>query len=290
MKKVLVTGAHGLLGQSIKSCQNQFLNYHIVFAGRDELNITFKEKIKDFVVENNIDIIINCAAYTNVDGAEIASKKADELNFQAVKNLAEVAKSEGVSLVHISTDYVFDGNSKTPYLEADEVNPQNVYGVTKLKGENILKKINPKNSIVIRTSWLYGEYGHNFVKTMLKLFSERDRIPVVSDQIGTPTYAMDLANTILQIASNINCKNVEVYHFTNSGYCSWYEFAKEILMLTKHKCEIKPVTSINYPTEARRPKFSLLNTEKIQNEFNIEIPYWKDSLYKCVGALVKSEK
>ncbi len=290
MKKVLVTGAHGLLGQSIKSYQNQFLNYHFFFAEKDKLDITSKEKIKDFVVEYSIDIIINCAAYTNVDGAELASKKADELNFQAVKNLAEVAKSHEVSLVHISTDYVFDGNSKVPYLETDDLNPQNVYGVTKLKGENILKKINPNNSIIIRTAWLYGEYGNNFVKTMLKLFSERDCISVVSDQIGTPTYAMDLANTILQIASNINCKNVEVYHYTNSGFCSWYDFAKEILMLTKHKCAIKPVTSINYPTEARRPKFSLLNTEKIQYEFNIEIPNWKDSLNKCVGALEKSEE
>lgn len=286
MKKILVTGANGQLGQSINACKDEFINYHILFSGKRELDVTSKEEVKSFVIENNIDVIINCAAYTNVDQAELNSKEAELLNFQAVKNLAEVAKSEDVSLIHISTDYVFDGKSAVPYLETNEVCPQNIYGETKLKGENVLKEINPKNSVIIRTSWLYGEYGHNFVKTMLKLFDERKSVSVVADQIGAPTYAMDLAKTILQIAPKINCENVEVYHYTNSGKCSWYEFAKEILKQTRYKCELKPVFSSEYPTKAKRPKFSLLNTEKIQKEFNIEIPNWKDSLEVCLGNLV----
>lgn len=282
MIHVLVTGADGMLGKSIQFHQKQYPNYNFYFTDKARLDVSKKEILQTFVTKHAIKIIINCAAYTNVEKAESEIKKATNLNCIAVQNLAEIAKENEIGLIHISTDYVFDGESGKPYNEEDETNPQNIYGNTKLKGEQVLKEINPKNTIIIRTSWLYAEFGSNFVKTILNLASEKEAISVVNDQIGSPTYAKDLAKTILEIIPKLDARNVETFHYTNKGKCNWFDFANEIIANTNLKCIIKPVSSDFYPTKAKRPKFSLLATSKIEEKYQIKIPHWKDSLKKCI--------
>ncbi|MCW8839083.1 MAG: dTDP-4-dehydrorhamnose reductase, partial [Thiovulaceae bacterium] len=200
----------------------------------------------------------------------------------AVKNLSEIAKEKNINLIHISTDYVFDGKNYKPYTEDDIVNPNSVYGKTKLDGENAMLEINPSNSIIIRTSWVYSTYGANFVKTMLRLGKDKDELGVIFDQVGTPTYARDLARIILEILPKIDNDQVEVYHFSNEGVLSWYDFAKEIMRMAKLECKINPIETKEYPTPATRPHYSLLNKSKIKNTFKIDVPYWKDSLDKCL--------
>jgi dTDP-4-dehydrorhamnose reductase len=278
MLNILVTGANGQLGSSLKSLAPNYPNFTFYFTDKNELDITKIRKIEEFISKNKIQLIINCAAYTNVDKAEDEFPLANEINHLAVENLGVVSKDNNIRLIHISTDYVFDGTLEKPYVETDKTNPTNNYGITKLKGEEALLKLNPENSIIIRTSWLYSLYGNNFVKTMMRLGKEKETINVVSDQIGSPTNASDLAKAILQIIPLIESKRVEIYHYSNSGVCSWFQFAKEIMRISKSDCKVEPILSKDYNSKAPRPNFSILNTEKIQNTFNVEVPQWKTSL------------
>ena len=284
---ILITGADGQLGSELGLLNDQFLkfNYRCFFTTSKKLDITNHQKVRDYIVDNNISVIINCAAYTVVDWAETDQIKADAINHLAVKNLAQIAKEKNIKLVHISTDYVFDGKNYKPYKEDDKPNPQSVYGKTKLDGEKAILNINPKNSIIIRTSWVYSNFGNNFVKTMLKLGKQKDELGVIFDQIGTPTYALDLAKTILNILPNIQNDNVEIYHYSNEGAISWYDFAKAIFEISKIDIKINPIETKDYPTPAKRPYYSLLNKSKIKEDFDIIIPYWKDSLQQCLRIL-----
>lgn len=284
MLNILVTGSNGQLGSSIKYLENQYPNYHFYFTDKKELDILNFSQVEEFVLKNKIEVIINCAAYTNVDKAEDELELANNINYLAVEKLGLIAKNHKIKLIHISTDYVFDGTSEIPYLEDDRTNPKNNYGYTKLKGEEALKKINPTNSIIVRTSWLYSVYGDNFVKTMLRLFKEKETISVVSDQIGSPTNAYDLAKALLQIVPLLKNENIEIYHYSNEGSCSWFQFAKEILNNnnSNKKCIIEPILSRDFKSKAIRPKYSLLNTEKIKNTFKIEVLNWKESLQQCL--------
>ncbi len=284
MSNVLVTGAKGQLGSEIQALSAEY-NNRFFFTDRDSLNIANKEEIKDFVSINSINVIINCAAYTAVDKAEENEVNADAINHLAVKYLAEIAKEKNIKLVHVSTDYVFDGTHFKPYSENDRTNPSGVYGRTKLDGEKVMQKINPNSSIIIRTSWVYSLFGDNFVKTMLRLGKERDKLGVISDQVGTPTYARDLAKSILNILPKIENENVEIYNYSNEGVLSWYDFAKEIMKMAKLDCIINPIETKEYPTPATRPHYSLLNKAKIKETFEVDIPYWKDSLNECLKVM-----
>ena len=281
---ILVTGSNGQLGSEIKELSSDY-SYDFSFTDRTTLDITDKEDIKNFCQNNAINTIINCAAYTAVDKAESDKENADIVNRKAVKKLALVAKEFDIKLIHISTDYVFDGRNFKPYCEEFQTNPQGVYGKTKLEGEKELININPKNSIIIRTSWVYSFYGNNFVKTMLRLGKEKESLGVIFDQVGTPTYAKDLAKTILEIIPKIKNEKVEIFNFSNEGVLSWYDFAKEIMKMAKLDCKINPIETKDYPTPAKRPHYSLLNKAKIKEKFNIEIPYWKDGLDDCLRRL-----
>ena len=281
MLNVLVTGSNGQLGSDIKELSIDY-KYNFYFTDRDTLDISNPHAITEFVNNNNINTIINCAAYTAVDKAESDIENADKINHLAVKYLAQISKEKNIKLIHISTDYVFDGTNHMPYVETDITNPNGVYGQTKLDGEKAMQEINPENSIIIRTSWVYSSYGANFVKTMLRLGKEKEQLGVIFDQVGTPTYAGDLAKAILDIISNIKNGKVEIYNYSNEGVLSWYDFAKEIMHMTKSTCQVNPIETIEYPTPAKRPHYSLLNKSKIKKEFNITIPYWKDSLDECL--------
>lgn len=291
---ILVTGANGQLGSEIRELSTNYL-HNFFFTDKAELDIVSLDEVKRFVKTNLVDVIINCAAYTAVDQAQSDEANADAINHLAVKNLALISKELGVKLVHISTDYVFDGKNYKPYKEQDCTNPQSVYGKTKLDGERAMLKINPLNSIIIRTSWVYSSYGSNFVKTMLRLAKERDRLNVIYDQVGTPTYAKDLAKAILTIIqhSKFNIQNssshTEIYNFSNEGVASWYDFAKETMKMAKLNCQIEPIESKDYPTPASRPHYSILNKSKIKSEFDLKIPYWKDSLCDCITKIMNDE-
>ena len=279
---ILVTGVSGQLGKEIKELSTNDYKYNFFFTSKDELDIINTDKVNEYIESNNINTIINCAAYTAVDNAEDNEDLADRINHQAVKYLAQVSKDKNLKLIHISTDYVFDGKNYMPYTETDITNPNGVYGQTKLNGEKAMQMINPNNSIIIRTSWVYSSYGANFVKTMLRLGKEKEELGVIFDQIGTPTYARDLAKTILDILPNIHNDKVEIYNYSNEGVASWYDFSKEIMKMAKIDCTINPIETFQYPTPAKRPHYSLLNKAKIKKEFNLSIPYWKDSLKECL--------
>ena len=281
---ILVTGSNGQVGSEIREISSNY-SYNFFFTDRNNIDITCKDSIKDFCQANNINVIVNCAAYTAVDKAETDIENADLGNRKAVKKLSIVSKDLDIKLIHISTDYVFDGKNFKPYCEEFQTNPQGVYGKTKLDGENEMRDINPKNSIIIRTSWVYSSFGNNFVKTMLRLGKEKESLGVIFDQVGTPTYAKDLAKVILDIIPQINNEKVEIYNYSNEGVLSWYDFAKEIMKMAKLNCKINPIETYQYPTPAKRPHFSLLNKNKIKSTFNIEIPYWKDGLDDCLRRL-----
>ena len=281
---ILVTGSNGQLGSEIRELSSNY-SYTFFFTDRNNIDITSKDNIKAFCETNNINVIINCAAYTAVDKAESDEINADLINRKAVKKLALVSQELNIKLIHISTDYVFDGKNFKPYCEEFQTNPQSIYGKTKLDGENEMRDINPKNSIIIRTSWIYSYYGNNFVKTMLRLGKEKEELGVIFDQIGTPTYAKDLAITILNIVPQIENSKVEIYNYSNEGVLSWYDFAKEIMKMAKLNCIVKAIETYQYPTPAKRPHFSLLNKSKIKSKFNLEIPYWKDGLDDCLKRL-----
>ena len=281
---ILVTGSNGQLGNELRELSKNYTN-NFYFTDRDSLDITDKEAIFTFVNNNNIDVIINCGAYTAVDKAQTQESLADEVNRKAVKKLAKVALKNNVKLIHISTDYVFNGRAYKPYQEIEQTNPKTVYGKTKLEGELEMIKINPLNSIIIRTSWVYSNFGSNFLKTMLNLGKSQEELGVIYDQVGTPTYAKDLAQTVLEIIPKLDNKKVEIYHYSNEGVVSWYDFAKEIMRMAKLECSIKPIESKDYPTPAQRPHYSVLNKTKIKDKFGITIPYWKDSLKECLDTI-----
>ena len=281
MLNILVTGANGQLGSEIRDASKRYPNNYF-FTDKESLDITNKDALDAFVKQNSIDVIINCAAYTAVDKAEDNWLSADNINRKAVKKLAKIAYKYSVKLIHISTDYVFDGKGYKPYNEGYQTKPKTVYGTTKREGELEMLSVNPHNSIILRTAWVYSAYGANFVKTMLKYGKERESLNVVYDQVGAPTYAADLADVILQIIPKIENNKVAIYHYSNEGAISWYDFAKEIMKMGKLECQINPIESHEYPTPTPRPHYSVLNKSKIKKDFGIEIPYWKDSLDKCL--------
>lgn len=286
--KLLITGAYGQLGSELKALEKQFPDFGFLFTDVDSLDITNAAEVDTFFKINNPDYVVNCAAYTAVDKAEKEPEMAEKINAKAPVILARASKRQNAKLIHISTDYVFSGLENRPYSEADKVSPQGVYGETKLQGEIDCIKENSA-TIVIRTSWLYSSFGNNFVKTMLRLGAERDSLNVVFDQVGTPTYAADLAKTILSIIQ-LTEKNEAgfvpgIYHFSNEGVCSWYDFAKTIFEIAGIQCSVRPVLSEEFPTAANRPHFSVLNKSKIKDTFGIEIPYWKDSLQRCIETI-----
>lgn len=289
MQTMLVTGADGQLGQSIKA-QLSYSQYLVTYVTQSDIDFSRAESIDAYFDKHNFDIIINCAAYTFVDKAESEPDLAEQINHFAVKQLAQIAKRDNSTLIHISTDYVFAGKQCQPYTEEDKTDPQSVYGASKLNGEMAMLTEAPKG-IIIRTSWLYSGFGNNFVKTMIRLGVERDQLNVVFDQVGTPTYAGDLARAIICILDS-ECfeeqtRVPEVFHFSNEGVTSWYDFAKEIFKLCSIDCSVLPIESIDYPTPAKRPNYSLLNKRKVKDIFGVKIPYWVDSLVECVNKIKK---
>ena len=286
MHNILVTGSNGQLGNELRLVveeKDKVNNYF--FTDVEELDITNKSDLSQFFHANNINVVVNCAAYTNVDKAEDESEIADLINHIGVKNLAESCKERDGFLIHISTDYVFDGTKNTPYTETDETKPLGVYGETKLRGENAI--INSGcEYVIIRTSWLYSSFGNNFLKTMQRLTAEKESIKVVFDQVGTPTYAGDLANVIYTIIQRdeAHIKN-QIYHFSNEGVCSWYDFAVAINEISGNNCNIQPCHSDEFPSKVIRPSFSVLNKTKIKRDYYCDIPYWRNSLNRCFNSL-----
>ena len=290
---VLVTGANGQLGKSLKYLVNQNkTDYRFVFKTREQLDLTNFPNVRSFIEENQFDVIINCASYNAVDKAETEKEQANLINHLSVKNIAEIAKDNCIKLIHISTDYVFDGLKIRPYNEKDNTSPKNVYGKTKLDGENAILSTMVCDALIIRTSWLYSEYGNNFLDTILKLTKTKEKLNIVSDQIGSPTYANDIAIAIIKIIESKNFIEAsqisEVFHYSNDGKCSWYDFAREIIQISGKKCSIDPISSKDYPQRATRPKHVLLDKGKIRDTFGLEIFFWKDSLNKCIQALSNS--
>ena len=286
----LVTGASGQLGRSIKSLVKlQHINNSFVFATRDQLNLSDLKSLKRYFETHTFNLIINCAAYTAVDRAELDEKEANMVNHLAVKQIAEIAKNKNIKLIHISTDFVFNGFKSQPYLESDTTDPLNIYGKTKLAGENAVISIMKFNAIIIRTSWVYSEYGNNFVDTILKLVKNGNELNVVSDQIGTPTYASDLGLAILNIIRsekfNNNEQESQIYHYSNKGFCNWYDFAKEINKILGSNCILNSIKTEDYLTTAKRPRSTVMSTDKISKEFGLKIHFWKDSLKVCMKNL-----
>ena len=278
MNNILVTGGNGQLGSELREIAPNYQDYNFLFTDVKNLDITNHSAVAAFIENNNITVILNCAAYTAVDKAESEPELADAINHLAVANFAQIAKDKNIRLVHISTDYVFDGTNHKPYVETDTPNPKSVYGVTKLDGELAMQQINPANSIIIRTSWVYSKFGNNFVKTMLRLAETRDEISVVADQVGSPTNAADLAKVILTILPQIENNSVELFHYSNEGVCSWYDFAKAIFEIKEISIKVKPIESKQYPTPAKRPFYSVLNKTNIKERYLLEIPYWRETL------------
>jgi dTDP-4-dehydrorhamnose reductase len=282
--KVLVTGANGQLGLTIKKLSFNYGDIEFVFVTKSQLDITDENCLESFFEKHNFQYCINCAAYTNVDQAERDKDQAFRVNANAVKNLAIVCKQNNVVLIHISTDFVFDGTKGEPYKETDIPNPINVYGESKLKGENYIQSI-LKRFFIIRTSWLYSEYGNNFVKTMLRLGHQNKELRVVNDQIGSPTYAKDLAEVILEIILSKN-NQFGLYHYSNQGAISWFDFSMAIFNFANIPIQVTPIPSSNYPTPAKRPSFSSMNIENTKEKLNIVVPNWKDSLKAVIQKIV----
>ena len=285
MKKILITGANGQLGSEIRVASAQFPQFRFFFTDVTELDICNREAVHAYMAENHMDGIVNCAAYTAVDKAEDDAETCYRINRDAVKNLAEAAREYKLDIIHVSTDYVFDGKNYLPYTEVMPVNPSSVYGKSKLEGERILMEICPE-AVIVRTSWLYSSFGNNFVKTMLRLGQERDKLNVIFDQVGTPTYAADLAVALLSILA-AGKPAAGIYHYSNEGVCSWYDFTRSIHRLAGISCDLVPIESKEYPVRTPRPHFSVLNKAKIKQTYGIEIPHWEDSLEKCIRLLVK---
>lgn len=288
MATILVTGASGQLGNEIRVSSRNYFGYEYIFTDYDTLDITVENEVKDFVGKNKPDWIINCAAYNFVDKAEKESDLAMQINAVGVKNLADAIKGTDCRLIHVSTDYVFDGQSNIPYNEYSLPNPVSAYARSKHEGEKFA--LTHHATMVIRTSWLYSSFGNNFVKTILKYGSEKDSLRVVFDQTGTPTYAADLADTIMYIISKVIRNqiafNAGIYHFSNEGVCSWYDFASEIIKEAGLKCKVIPILSGEYPSPVQRPSYSVLDKSKIKENYGIEIPHWRASLKRCIKLLL----
>ncbi len=279
--KILVTGANGQLGREMRNVLEAQLPGQTIYTDIDTLDLTDPKAIERQVVANDITHIVNCAAYTAVDRAEEEKLQCSAVNVDAVKNIARVADANGVKVVHVSTDYVFDGKAHRPYSESDKVNPASQYGTTKRAGETALLALAPE-SVIIRTAWLYSPYGHNFVKTILNNEDDTAPLRVVADQIGTPTYAADLARAIVKILRSQQW--VEgIFHYTDNGVASWYDFAKAILDLSGHHDKVViPIPTTDYPTAATRPYYSVLDKQRIAATYDVDIPYWRDSLADCL--------
>lgn len=286
-KTILVTGANGQLGNEMQVIAKAYPAYHFLFVTREQLPIDDATLVKKYFAENKIDVCVNCAAYTAVDKAETEIEKATAINGNAVGNLAALCKQNTIAFIHISTDYVFDGTADSPYTTDHPVNPVNAYGASKLLGEQLAIKNNPA-TIIIRTSWVYSSFGNNFVKTMLRLMKERESINVVADQQGSPTYAADLANAIMQIIQQLPYSfdttnpTATIFNYSNAGAINWHQFATAIKELSGSKCVVNPIPSSQYPTPAKRPAYSVMDISKIQQTFTITIPDWKESLKKCI--------
>ena len=288
MKNILVTGAYGQLGNEVRLLSANYPHYNFMFTDVDSLDICDKSMLLDFVQGNDIRYIINCAAYTAVDKAEDEPELCEKINTKAVKNLGEVAQAVNAGIIHVSTDYVFNGQGYLPYTEDMPTHPCSVYGKTKLKGEKALLKA-CENAIVVRTAWLYSPFGNNFVKTMRKLGAEREQLNVIFDQIGSPTFAEDLAAALLiivdQTIDRIHDKG-GIYHYSNEGVCSWYDFTLKIHQLSGiTTCNVHPIETKDYPTKAARPHFSVLNKAKIKSTFGITVPHWESSLQRGIEQL-----
>jgi len=288
MKKILVTGSYGQLGSELQQIALHKKEFEWLFTDADTLDICNKAAIDHYLVQHPVDFIVNCAAYTAVDKAEDNAELCVQINRDAVRNIGESAAEIGAKVIHISTDYVFDGKNCQPYCESDTIHPQSVYGKSKAAGEEALLRVCP-DSVIIRTSWLYSAFGTNFVKTMLRLGRERESINVVFDQIGTPTNAADLADCIVQLieqeAGNGTAFKTGVYHYSNEGVCSWYDFAVTIFRLAGIPCSVVPIESKEFPAKAPRPFYSVLNKTKIKKTFNLQIPHWESSLRKVLSSL-----
>ena len=282
-RNILVTGANGQLGRSLQKIKSRYGDCTFYFTDIDTLDICDKQQLTDFVYSHKISYILNCAAYTAVDKAEDDRGLCLCINRDAVRMIGEVASAKGINAVHISTDYVFDGTATRPYREEDQTNPQSFYGQSKLEGEIALQQACP-DAVIIRTSWLYSEYGANFVKTMLRLGNERTELKVVCDQTGSPTYAEDLATAIMAMVTRKPFVS-GIYHFANEGVCSWHDFAVKIMELAGLNCRVYPIQTREYPTRAIRPAFSVLDKEKIKSTFHLSIPLWEESLEKCIKLL-----
>lgn len=279
-----MTGAAGQLGNELHNVLEQKMPGVTMYTDIKDLDLTDSEAVKKFIIDNEISHVVNCAAYTAVDKAEQEPALCAKINTDAVKNIAEVAADYGVKVIHVSTDYVFDGTAHAPYKESDKVNPISTYGTTKRKGEMVLLSMSP-DAVIIRTAWLYSPYGNNFVKTMMRLGSERPELGVVCDQIGTPTYALDLAEAIYTILTARQWVP-GIYHFSDEGVCSWYDFTKAIHRIAGIKsCNVKPIATDDYPTLAARPPYSVLDKTRIKKTYGITIPHWEESLVDCINRL-----
>ncbi len=291
-QQVLVTGAGGQLGSALRALTGMMnLPYRFFFTGAGELDITDRAQVEAFVAGRQIRYILNCAAYTAVDRAESDREKAYAVNATGVENIALVAKQYGVKVIHISTDFVFDGSSDVPYSEESEAHPLSVYGETKLKGEQLLQAVGGE-WIILRTSWLYSEYGSNFVKRMLQLMQEREQLTVVDDQRGSPTYAVDLAEMMIHILQDTeeNGWKSGIYHFSNRGETSWFGFAEAIRRMAGiESCKVIPITTEEYPTAARRPAYSMMDLSRICHTFRVEIPTWEEALQRCIKKIQLAE-
>lgn len=289
--RILVTGANGQLGNEVRILAKQYKDWEFIFTDisqhPDGEPTEFLDITSPITIEGTLDAVINCAAYTNVDAAEDNEELAYKLNATAAGNLAQLAKVKGATLVHISTDYVFNGKHTTPCKEDDTPCPVSAYGRTKLAGETAVQESGCKY-VIIRTAWLYSEFGKNFMKTMLTLTSERPSVNVVDDQVGTPTYAMDLAKAIFTILINGVGQNEGIYHFSNEGVCSWYDFAKKIAALEGNKDKVHPCTSAEFPSKVVRPAYSVLDKSKIKRTFAVDVPQWEESLKVCYNNFKKS--
>lgn len=282
--KVLVTGANGQLGCALRRLLDREIPGEAIYTDKQELDLTDAAAVENFIRDNEVTHIVNCAAYTAVDRAEEEKRECSLINTDAVKNLAAAADLLGAKIIHISTDYVFDGTNHRPYRESDKVNPISQYGTTKRKGETALLALAPE-SIIIRTAWLYSDTGHNFVKTILALAEKQNEIRVVCDQIGTPTYARDLAEAVLAVLKSHQWV-AGIYHFTDEGAASWYDFAKAILRIAGKKTRVVPIPTEDYPTLAQRPAYSILDRSRIKATYGVEIPHWEDALADCVKLIL----
>jgi dTDP-4-dehydrorhamnose reductase len=287
--KILVTGSNGQLGRELRQLSKNYPAFEFIFTDIGELDITNRSAVEQFFPANKPEAVINCAGYTAVDRAETDASGAFELNGASPGNIALNASRNGAVFIHISTDYIFDGRKSTPYVEEDIPNPQSVYAKSKLLGEKEILNTS-SNGIIFRTSWLYSEFMNNFVKTIIVKGNERGKLNVVYDQVGTPTYARDLADAILKILPAAkNQDGFEIYHYSNEGVASWYDFAKAIVEFSGIKCEICPVVTEQYPLPAARPAYSVMNKAKFREKYGFEIPYWRDSLKECVERIMNYE-